>query len=87
MRKRDEYALFKKGLIGKLVYYRYPNLLFHTIGMAKINYNSKILDVGCGTGNLLYSLIKRGFKNLIGIEPYINKEITNGKVKILKKYI
>jgi len=87
IRKRDEYALFKKGLIGKLVYYRYPNLLFHTIGMAKINYNSKILDVGCGTGNLLFSLNKRGFQNLMGIDLYTNKEIINNEIKIYKKSI
>ena len=35
-RKRDEYALFRKGLIGKLVYFKYPHLFFCIIGMAKI---------------------------------------------------
>lgn len=29
----------------------------------------KILDIGCSTGNLLYQLKKRGFKDIYGIDP------------------
>ncbi len=86
-RKRDEYALFRKGLIGKLVYFKYPHLFFYIIGMAKIRLQSKILDVGCGNGNLLYSLRKIGLKNLLGIDPYIDNDIENDNIKILKKNI
>jgi len=86
-RKRDEYALFRKGLIGKLVYFKYPHLFFCIIGMAKIKLQSKILDIGCGSGSLLYSLRKIGLKNLLGIDIYIDNEIKNNNVKILKKNI
>ena len=57
------------------------------ISMTKINYNSRILDVGCGAGNLLYSLNEIGFKNLVGVDPYINEEVIDGNVKILKKTV
>lgn len=86
-RQRDKYALFKKGIIGKLIYKIYPNSPFNMIGLLKVNYNSRILDIGCGAGNLLYSLNGIGFKNLLGLEPYINKEIINGDIKILKKSV
>lgn len=86
-RKRDEYALFKKGLIGKAICRKYQNQLFDMIGKIGINYNSRILDVGCGAGNFLYSLREIGFKNLVGVDPYIDKDIMNRDVKILKKTI
>ena len=86
-RKMGEYALFKKGLIGKAIYMKYPNPFFDMISRMGVNYNSRILDVGCGAGNLLYSLNETGFKNLVGVDPYINEEVIDGQVKILKKTI
>lgn len=74
----------KKGIIYK----KSPNPFFDLIiSRTGINYNSKILDVGCGVGNYLLALKRIGFKNLIGVDPYINKEITDGDVKIYKKTI
>lgn len=86
-KRRDEYVLFKKGLIGKVVCMRYPNPLFDILSKVKIKHNSRILDIGCGAGNLLYSLKEIGFKNLVGIDPYINEEFIDEDVKILKKTI
>lgn len=85
--KRDKYTLFKKGLVGKIISKKYPNMLFDMFSRIEINYNSKILDVGCGAGNFLYSLNKIGFNNLTGIDPYIKKDIIDGNVKTLKKSI
>jgi len=86
-RKRDVYVLFKKGLIGKAIYKKYPNPFFDMVSMTKINYKSKILDVGCGAGNLFYSLNETGFKNLVGVDPYIDEDVIEGDIKILKKTI
>lgn len=86
-RKRDDYALYGKGITGKLIYTKYPHLLFNIISHAKIDYNSKILDIGCGTGSLLYSLNETGLKNLIGVDPYIGEDIIDENIKILKKTI
>lgn len=85
--KRDEYALFKKNFLGKLLYKRYPHDLLFNIGKCNLKYDSKILDVGCGSGNLLYSLKNAGFGNLVGIDPYLKKEITSPRLKIVKKEI
>jgi len=86
-RKRDEYAIFKRDLLGKIVYKKYPDILLNMIGKTKVNYNSRILDVGCGSGNLLYSLNEIGFKDLVGIDPFINEKINEKSIKILKKTI
>lgn len=53
-------------------------------GMA--NFNTKILDVGCGAGRLLISMQRSGYKNLTGIDPYNREDIfyENG-VKVYKK--
>jgi len=86
-RNRNEYALLKKGIIGRMICKKYPNTVFEIIGKIKINFNSIILDIGGGAGNLLYSLKQIGFKNLTGVDPYINEEIIDGDMKIIKKTI
>jgi SAM-dependent methyltransferase len=52
-----------------------------------IKLSDPILDVGCGNGALLMNLLKIGFTNLTGIDPFINQEVYTDKVKILKKNI
>lgn len=54
----------------------------------KTGFDSKILDAGCGAGNLLINLRKEGFTNLTGIDSFIKNEIhyENG-VNVFKKGI
>lgn len=70
--------LMRKNGVGFL-----RNLLY-----ANIDFNAQILDVGCGIGHRLIGLNKYGFKNLVGIEPFIRNDIiySNG-VKIYKRTI
>ena len=51
-----------------------------------LHHTDHILDVGCGSGRLVYDLCELGFVNTIGIEPFGDKDITyaNG-AKIYKK--
>jgi SAM-dependent methyltransferase len=60
--------------------------LLHSGGYLK--HNTRILDVGCGVGELLLQLKYLGFKYLKGIDPFINQDIKyeNG-VSIDKKYL
>jgi SAM-dependent methyltransferase len=86
---RTGYAVFNKGILGKILYYRFPHLVLRSLAHVKnINLNTRILDVGCGSGNALYSLRLYGFNNLLGVEPYLRDDITysNG-LKIVKKQI
>lgn len=86
--KRNEYALFDKGILGRFLFKIFPNDRFKMIKYSNINLNSKILDVGCGAGAILYDLVEIGFKNSLGIDPYLPSDIyyKNG-LKILKKNI
>jgi len=45
------------------------------------------LDVGCGYGEFLFKLNELNFKSLLGIDPYIKKEVHQKNLKILKKDI
>jgi SAM-dependent methyltransferase len=85
---RNRFAVEGKGLFGRLLYYILPeNNLRSLINIEKTN-QSSFLDIGCGSGKLLYCLKGLGYKNLTGIDPYINENIiySNG-VTIEKKSI
>lgn len=85
---RDYFAVFNKGIIGRLLYTVAPNAKLRTLLQVRPAINSSILDVGCGSGALLYSLKELGFTNLLGIDPYIESDIVfkNG-LKIKKQSI
>ncbi|MGB3006839.1 MAG: class I SAM-dependent methyltransferase [Chitinophagaceae bacterium] len=57
-------------LISKKYYSYYPWLKRNTVSS-----RSAILDVGCGSGELLLKMYNDGFKNLTGVDPYIQEEI------------
>lgn len=67
------------SVICKLIPPR-PDL--RSIAAVKPTFQSRILDVGCGSGQLLSVLHRAGFRNLAGIDPFIdsNKEIAKGVV-------
>jgi hypothetical protein len=85
--KSNRQALFKDSFIGKLVNLVYPNGLkpYSIISKVPLDLNSRILDVGCGSGGLLYALRDLGFWNLLGCDPYIKEDLTyNNGLQILK---
>ena len=54
---------------------------------SKILKHAAILDVGCGDGSLIDALSWSGYKNLIGIDPYLNRDVIKKGYKLLKKNI
>ncbi len=74
------------GHVSKLSNYLRPPIRA-LVGLSP-SLNSRILDVGCGSGWLLNQLIEVGFNNLLGVDPYLENDIDyqNG-LKIVKKQL
>ncbi|MFB0523007.1 MAG: methyltransferase domain-containing protein, partial [Candidatus Bathyarchaeia archaeon] len=75
--KKYVFEAFGKGLIGRVICNFYPiNTSLVALRRVRINTNSRVLDVGCGTGTLLYQLEALGFRDLTGVDPYIKDDTT-----------
>jgi SAM-dependent methyltransferase len=88
LRKIVDYQSTNKSTLGRLLEKRYghgfiPYWLLKS-GL-NISHDSKILDVGCGSGETLIQLERAGFTNLLGVDPFIPSDIAypNG-IKVLK---
>ncbi|TSA28266.1 MAG: class I SAM-dependent methyltransferase [Ignavibacteriales bacterium] len=85
---RNEYAVFNRGIIGKLLYAKYPAIEYRALAHLPIKKDYNILDVGGGAGIFLHSLRGIGFKNLLGIDPFNEKDFEYGNgLRIQKKNI
>jgi len=88
-RQKTLYRLGGKSIIGRLLSpgkrKKIPQYI-NWFRRAHILFDSKILDVGCGAGAFLLSIQKDGFRDLLGVDPYIKSDIIyDCGVKILKK--
>jgi 2-polyprenyl-3-methyl-5-hydroxy-6-metoxy-1,4-benzoquinol methylase len=93
-KRKAQNELFGGTLSDSLLYRVFCRILggalgldnYSSISRVPLTLDSKILDVGCGSGRLLYVLRNLGFKNLLGCDPYITENFTyeNG-LQILKE--
>jgi len=83
---KAEYLLFnKRSLIGALtsVGYKKPDY-YMWLRKTDVNFDSEILDVGCGNGDLLFKTRKLGFRRLTGIDPFVANDTITKEVSIFK---
>ena len=84
---RDKASLGAKSFIGSLLLRKLDEPTYiRRLKIVNAKPDDIIMDVGCGSGKLLYRMGNAGFTNLLGIDPFVEKDIyyKNG-VKILKK--
>jgi 2-polyprenyl-3-methyl-5-hydroxy-6-metoxy-1,4-benzoquinol methylase len=82
--RRVRYGLTGKGLLGRLFAAVYP--LPDYVGWCRtmgIRQESRVLDVGCGTGKLLSRMRAGGFTWLRGIDPFIQADIAFGRNTVI----
>jgi 2-polyprenyl-3-methyl-5-hydroxy-6-metoxy-1,4-benzoquinol methylase len=87
---KKKFAIYNNGdfsILGFLLSFVFKNEL-PWLKPGLVNFNSKVLDVGCGTGKYLITMERHGFTDLTGIDPYIDNDILySEKLKIFKKNI
>ena len=79
-KRRDNFVVFKKSLLGRMINWIYPNKYFksHFSGLNDVftfTQDSRILDVGCGNGSFLRCVRAWGVTNCLGVDPYIEEDI------------
>jgi SAM-dependent methyltransferase len=72
---RNRYAVGQKGILGKILCSLKPHAPLESLSGLQLHTYTKILDVGCGNGELLRSLHDLGFKSLSGVDPNIKSDI------------
>jgi len=94
---RDTYATFGRGILGKLMFRLFPDTdivdvlraTFPPDGIHDLHLSpdSPILDVGSGSGPLLWPLAGAGFRRLVGIDAYVPADSISNGVRVLKRTI
>lgn len=77
---RNRYAVLGTGITGRLLYRWWPNPAYRDwiaarfpeegVREAGLTSSSRVVDVGCGTGDLLLALSEAGFRHLLGVDAY-----------------
>ena len=82
--QRARYCLTGTGSLGRLLVARWGRPRAGIFGSPDyytwlrrcgVDFNSSILDVGCGLGSLLAQLHNDGFGRLMGVDPFIDQSI------------
>jgi SAM-dependent methyltransferase len=86
-RERARYAVLHRGLLGKYLARTLPSPALESLGRLRLQRSTRILDVGCGAGSLLFDLASAGFHRLTGVDPYIGEDIVEPPVTILRRSV
>jgi SAM-dependent methyltransferase len=82
---RDNYMITRKGLTGRALSTLMPNETLAALGHLNLKKTDRILDIGCGTGKEIRLLRKLGFKNAIGVDPFITQDVFDEEGVVVKK--
>jgi len=84
LRQRARYCLTGRGLLGRALVARWGRPRASIFGSpdyyawlrrCEVDFDSSILDIGCGLGSLLARLHNDGFSRLTGVDPFIHESV------------
>lgn len=85
-RSRSRHLLGARSVTGAVLAALLGDPLPAWIRGLGIDVDSRILDVGCGSGHLLASLHRQGFSNLTGVDPYVPEDRSqSGVIRVFKR--
>lgn len=82
---RDRAAVLGNNFIGRLILPFFPEPALMSLSPLNLSLNAKILDIGCGKGTLLCLLRNIGFKQVLGIDRFIDEDILYKNGVVIKK--
>lgn len=87
-RLKDSSTVRPRGLLGSLIHAFFPNRKLLSLSRIRLTPDSRILDVGCGDGWRLRALREIGFRSVLGVDPFLERDVSHGNgVRILKQTI
>jgi SAM-dependent methyltransferase len=78
LRASNHYQSGRFNPVGAWVAWRYPFHALAALRPLRLSHDARILDVGCGRGVLLQALQSIGFKRLLGVDPFIARDLDLG---------
>jgi SAM-dependent methyltransferase len=85
-RRRAAHIMGKPNAIGYLMARRFgvPPTLVYTRRVG-VRFQDPILEIGCGSGELLHAMRAYGFVDLTGLDPYVERSLDTGNgVRIIR---
>jgi SAM-dependent methyltransferase len=74
--RRDRYAATGRGILGRLMANIRPARTdVASLGAVAASLDARILDLGCGRGQLLTILHRAGFRNIQGVDPFLEHDV------------
>lgn len=83
-RARDSYAVTGVGSLGRFLYKIFPNHNLKSLQGKIATKYTRILDVGCGSGKLLFALRELGYSRVLGVDPFLSSGIIYDNGLVIK---
>ena len=88
IRRRIKSIINGPSLLGSLMTRLHSSPVHHLwMGKIDIKLDSRLIDIGCRYGHFLGYLKREGFKDLTGVDPYIDEDKIPDDLRIMKKEI